>query len=100
MCEFMKENRFVGFYNPSVILTYIGVTFAFVSMYLAWSATEQTDFRWSIFFLMLAGLCDMFDGTVARRVKRKIRHTARLFKRYRLLRRNAGDNRFYVVSRG
>lgn len=66
----MKENRFVGFYNPSVILTYIGVTFAFVSMYLAWSATEQTDFRWSIFSLMLAGLCDMFDGTVARRVKR------------------------------
>ncbi|MBO4626903.1 MAG: CDP-alcohol phosphatidyltransferase family protein [Lachnospiraceae bacterium] len=66
----MKEKRFVGFYNPSVILTYTGVTFAFVSMFLAWNATEQTDFRWSIFFLMIAGLCDMFDGTVARLVKR------------------------------
>ena len=66
----MKEKRFVGFYNPSVILTYTGVTFAFVSMYLAWNATEQTSFRWSIFFLMIAGLCDMFDGTVARLVKR------------------------------
>ena len=65
----MKEKRFVGFYNPSVILTYCGLLFAFISMYLAWNA-EGSDFRWSIFFLMLAGLCDMFDGTVARRVKR------------------------------
>jgi len=66
----MKEKHFVGFYNPSVILTYLGVSCAFLSMYLAWTADEHTDFRWSIFFLMLAGLCDMFDGTVARRVKR------------------------------
>ncbi|MBR5712465.1 MAG: CDP-alcohol phosphatidyltransferase family protein [Lachnospiraceae bacterium] len=66
----MKENRFVGFYNPSVILTYVGVTFAFISMCIAWNAGAQEDFRFSIFFLMLAGLCDMFDGTVARRVKR------------------------------
>ena len=65
----MKEKRFVGFYNPSVILTYCGLLCAFISMYLAWNA-EGSDFRWSIFFLMLAGLCDMFDGTVARRVKR------------------------------
>ena len=65
----MKENRFVGFYNPSVILTYCGLACAFVSMYLAWNANGY-NFRWSIFFLMLAGLCDMFDGTVARRVKR------------------------------
>ncbi len=65
----MKEKRFVGFYNPSVILTYLGVTFAFISMYLAWNA-EDYNFSWSIFFLMIAGLCDMFDGTVARLVKR------------------------------
>jgi Phosphatidylserine synthase len=65
----MSEKRFVGFYNKSVILTYCGLISAFISMYLAWNA-EGYDFRWSIFFLMIAGLCDMFDGTVARRVKR------------------------------
>ena len=70
MNENQKENRFVGFYNPSVILTYIGVTCAFISMYLAWSAETPEDFRWSIFCLMLAGLCDMFDGTIARLIKR------------------------------
>ncbi|MBP5490955.1 MAG: CDP-alcohol phosphatidyltransferase family protein [Lachnospiraceae bacterium] len=61
-----KKQRFVGFYNPSVILTYLGLTCAFISMFRAW----EEDFRWAIFFLMLAGLCDMFDGTVARRIKR------------------------------
>ncbi len=62
----MKEERFIGYYNPSVILTYIGLCFAFVSMYFA----EQYHFRTAIFCLMFAGLCDMFDGTVARMVKR------------------------------
>ena len=65
----MKEQRFVGFYNPSVILTYCGLICAFISMFLAWESSGG-DMRWSIFCLMLAGLCDMFDGTVARRVKR------------------------------
>ncbi len=65
----MKEQKFVGFYNPSVILTYCGVTCSFISMYFAWNAQDY-NFRWSIFFLMLAGLCDMFDGTIARMVKR------------------------------
>lgn len=65
----MKNKRFVGFYNPSVVLTYCGLLCAFLSMYLVWSG-DRDRFRWSIFFLMLAGLCDMFDGAVARRVKR------------------------------
>ncbi len=62
----MKKQRFVGYYNPSVILTYLGVVCAFVSMYLS----TKHNFRFAIFFLMLAGCCDMFDGTVARMVKR------------------------------
>ncbi|MCQ2421553.1 MAG: CDP-alcohol phosphatidyltransferase family protein [Lachnospiraceae bacterium] len=61
-----SRKRFVGFYNPSVILTYLGVLCAFISIYLG----GVPDFKWSIFFLMLAGVCDMFDGTVARMVKR------------------------------
>lgn len=62
----MENKRFVGFYNPSVILTYFGLLSAFLSIYLG----SIGQFRWSIFCLMLAGLCDMFDGTVARMVKR------------------------------
>lgn len=62
----MKKQYFVGYYNPSVILTYIGVICGFVSMYLS----TKYEFRYAIFFLMLAGLCDMFDGAVARMVKR------------------------------
>ncbi|MBO4280508.1 MAG: CDP-alcohol phosphatidyltransferase family protein [Lachnospiraceae bacterium] len=62
----MENKRFVGFYNPSVILTYFGVLCAFVSIYLG----SIAEYKWSIFFLMLAGVCDMFDGAVARKVKR------------------------------
>jgi CDP-diacylglycerol--serine O-phosphatidyltransferase len=62
----MENKRFVGFYNPSVILTYFGVLSAFLSIYLGFIG----KFQWSIFCLMLAGCCDMFDGTVARMVKR------------------------------
>lgn len=62
----MENKRFVGFYNPSVILTYCGVLCAFISIYLG----SIANYKWSIFFLMLAGVCDMFDGTVARMIKR------------------------------
>ncbi|MBO7631751.1 MAG: CDP-alcohol phosphatidyltransferase family protein [Lachnospiraceae bacterium] len=62
----METKRFVGFYNPSVILTYCGVLCAFLCIYLG----SIGEFRWAIFCLMLAGVCDMFDGTIARMVKR------------------------------
>lgn len=60
------EKKFIGYYNPSVILTYTGLFSAVLSMYLAYNGI----FKWCFFFLMFAGLCDMFDGTVARRFKR------------------------------
>lgn len=62
----MKKKRFVGFYNPSVILTYIGLCSAVMGIYLA----LHVVFKWAIFCLMLSGLCDMFDGTIARKIKR------------------------------
>lgn len=56
----------LGFYNYTVILTYIslissvvGITFAF----------EDHTF-WAVFCLMLSGFCDMFDGKVAKTMKR------------------------------
>ena len=62
----MKKKTFVGFYNPSVILTYIGLCSAVFGIYLA----IHYIFKWAIFCLMLSGLCDMFDGTIARKIKR------------------------------
>ena len=56
----MEEKRFVGFYNPSVILTYCGVLSAFVSIYYS----SIRDFKWAVMFIMISGVCDMFDGTI------------------------------------
>ncbi|MGN0166136.1 MAG: CDP-alcohol phosphatidyltransferase family protein [Lachnospiraceae bacterium] len=60
------KKKFVGCYNPSVILTYIGLASSIISIYLAY----HYIFSWSLFCLMFSGLCDMFDGTIARRIKR------------------------------
>lgn len=57
---------FIGFYGPSVVLTYIGLAFAVVGMVLAFLGFIPA----SVMCLILAGVCDMFDGTVARSCKR------------------------------
>ncbi len=56
----------LGFYNYTVILTYMslfsaifGITFAF----------EGHTF-WAVFCLLFSGFCDMFDGKVAKTMKR------------------------------
>lgn len=55
----------IGFYNYTVILTYISFISAVAGIFSA--ATMQL--RWSIFFLAFSGLCDMFDGKIARTKK-------------------------------
>ena len=60
------KKKFVGFYNPSVILTYVSLCFSIISMSMAF----HNRIKAAVFFLMVSGLCDMFDGTVARRCKR------------------------------
>lgn len=57
---------FIGFYGASVILTYIGLAFAVVGMVFAFKGFIPA----SIMCLVLSGVCDMFDGTVARACKR------------------------------
>lgn len=57
----MKKKKMVGFYDYTVILTYCGMLFAFIGILQSighnyWSA---------ILCLMMAGVCDMFDGAVA-----------------------------------
>ena len=59
--------------NKSVLLTYLGVIFGVLSMYFAFSKIaflEVSHIRYSLIFLLLAGICDMFDGKVARMCKR------------------------------
>lgn len=57
---------FIGKYNKSVILTYIGVAFAFSGM--AFALYERLPA--AMLCLIAAGICDLFDGAAARRCKR------------------------------
>lgn len=57
---------FIGKYNRSVILTYIGVAFAFSG--IAFALSEHL--AKAMICLAAAGICDLFDGAVARRCKR------------------------------
>lgn len=59
----------LGFYNPSVILTYLslvsaGVGFSFLAK------GGQGGFFAALICLMISGVCDMFDGAVAKLCKR------------------------------
>ena len=58
--------RIVGFWNPSVVLTYVGMSLAILGMLLA----VNRQFNYSFICLVLCGICDLFDGAVARRFKR------------------------------
>lgn len=57
----------LGVYDYTVILTYI----SFVSAVMGIFCASSMHLRWAIFFLALSGLCDMFDGTVARTKKNR-----------------------------
>ena len=56
----------IGFYNVSVILTYAGVVSAVFGM----SAAFNGNFKIAMICLMISGFTDMYDGTVAKMIKR------------------------------
>ena len=56
----------VGFYNYTVILTYFGVVSAVIGIGL--SMYGRTSM--AVVCLMVSGFCDLFDGTIARTMKR------------------------------
>ncbi len=58
----------IGYYNYSVILTYIGLCSAIFGVNMALDG--HGSIRGSLICLMICGLCDMFDGTIARTCKR------------------------------
>lgn len=59
-------NFMIGFYNYTVILTYLSLVSAGVGMVFS----SKGEFKQALFCLLISGLCDMFDGTVARTRKR------------------------------
>lgn len=56
----------IGKYNKSVILTYIGTAIAFAGIALA----TESYISVAMICLIFAGICDLFDGVIARRCKR------------------------------
>ena len=57
----------IGKWNKSVILTYAGLLTAVLGIFLAFT---QEKINYAFCCLMVAGVCDLFDGMVARRCKR------------------------------
>lgn len=61
------EKKIIGCWNKSVILTYIGIAASVIGM---GAILVHDNLRIALTCLMIAGICDMFDGTVARLCKR------------------------------
>ena len=56
-----EKKRLCGYYNYTVVLTYFGMLAGFTGIVF----TVEGSYRQAILCLMVAGVCDMFDGTVA-----------------------------------
>lgn len=55
------KKKLLGYYDYTVILTYCGMLFAFFGIL----RVMAQDYWEAVLCLMLAGVCDMFDGTIA-----------------------------------
>ncbi len=56
-----NRKKLIGFYDYTVILTYLGMLFGVTGV----SFVMKNNFFSAVVCLMTAGVCDMFDGTVA-----------------------------------
>lgn len=57
---------FIGFYNPSIILTFIGLFCTIIGIKFAICGKVGI----SLILLLASGICDTFDGTIASLIKR------------------------------
>lgn len=55
------KKKLIGYYDYTVILTYCGMLFSFIGIILA----MDTRYWDAVVCLIVAGVCDMFDGAVA-----------------------------------
>lgn len=56
----------IGFYNYTVVPTYISLASSVLGLFFVLQGRPT----WAIYCLMISGLCDMFDGKIARTRKR------------------------------
>ena len=68
-----EKKRLCGYYNYTVVLTYLGMLIGFVGI----TYTMEEAYRQAVLCLMIAGVCDMFDGTVAATKQRSVREKVR-----------------------
>lgn len=61
-----EKKRLCGYYNYTVVLTYMGMLAGFTGIIFV----VEGQLRTAMICLMTAGICDMFDGTVAATKKR------------------------------
>ncbi len=59
--------KFIGVYDYTVILTYMSLISGIVGIKLAFSG----EIMWAILCVGISGICDMFDGVVARTKKNR-----------------------------
>lgn len=68
----MVNEMFIGYYNMANFITLTGMTSAIGGIFLAYTG----HYKLAVMAVLLAGLCDMFDGRVARHVRREDRKTS------------------------
>ena len=61
---------FIGKYDKSVVVTFLGTLSAMIGMYFV-LGYEEPRLTGAIICLVIAGICDMFDGKVARMCKNR-----------------------------
>lgn len=57
----------IGYYSYTVILTYLSLVFAMAGIHLSFNGFYQ----WAFICLIMCGICDTFDGMVARSKKNR-----------------------------
>ena len=67
MKKLLQKLRFIGFYDYTVILTYLSLAAAVLGM----AQAIHGHYKTAIFYLAFAGICDAFDGRVARSKKNR-----------------------------
>ena len=73
--EVKKERKlrlpFLGFYHYGVILTYLSVAAAIIGIYFSVGGNKEPNPEIGVICLLISGLCDSFDGAVARTRKNR-----------------------------
>lgn len=60
------EKMLIGYYSKSVFITYLGVVSGTIGMYFAFNH----KITFALICLIVSGICDAFDGKIARKCKR------------------------------